>query len=464
MFYSFRLRLLLAFLGAVLVSLVVLLGLAWGQIRQFSRASKIEELQLRLKLLSQWVEPMSPDVKDALHQTSADMGVALWLVYGDDRPNFYVSDGYAIPEADLPQVQSALEMELTQPHAAARYAERGELFLATQPVITADGAPVLLVAVAPAASLESGWQHLLTATRGAMAVGLAISLGLALAVATSFARPVIRLTLAARRMAEGFYDDPPLPAGKDEMGRLTRSFDAMRGQVRQSQQRERDFLSGVSHDLKTPLAIIQGYASAITDGAASDDASRQRALLGIQRETERMGRLVAALLELARLQSGLVPFEPVAVDLAALARRMLADLSPHAQEKGLRFADELPAGLSAVRADAAQIERVLQNLLDNAVRFTPRGGVITVGGTNEDGGRVALWVQDTGPGIPPEALPRIFERFYQADAARSAGRQGSGLGLTIAHEIVVRHRGEIHAESQPGEGARFTLTLPRRLA
>lgn len=458
MLRSFRSRLLIAFLGVVLISLAVFLGLVWGQLRSYSRESKIEELRLRLKLSSLWVEPISPRVKDALHNTSVDMGMALWLVYGDDRPDFYVSDGYAIPEADVPRVQSALEKELQQQRAAAF--ELGGLFLVTQPVTTADKTPALLVAVMPVASLERGWMHLVTAMRDAALFGLAISLVLALLIAGSLARPVTRLTIAARRMADGIYDDPPLPAGKDELGRLTRAFDAMRQQVRQSQQRERDFLAGVSHDLKSPLAIVQGYANALSDGAASDDASRLRALSGIQREAERMTRLVATLLELARLQSGLVPFKPVAVDLAALSRRVLADLSPLAQEKGLHFVDELPARMPAIQADAAQIERVLLNLLDNAVRFTPQGGAITVGGSGEQGDRVSVWVQNTGTGIPPEALPHIFDRFYQADAARPTGRRGSGLGLTIAREIVIRHGGEIQAESQSGQGARFTITLP----
>jgi signal transduction histidine kinase len=241
-------------------------------------------------------------------------------------------------------VQSTLENELLQPHAAARYAERSGLFLVIQPVTTADQSPALLVAMTPAANLESGWMHLVTAMRGAALFGLVISLGLAFLLASSIARPITRLTTAAGRMAGGIYDDPPITAGKGELGRLTSAFEAMRQQVRQSQQRERDFLAGVSHDLKTPLAIIQGYASALSDGAASDDASRLRALSGIQRETERMARLIASLLELARLQSGLVPFKLVAVDLAALTRGVLADLSPQAQEKGCILWVRCPPG------------------------------------------------------------------------------------------------------------------------
>jgi len=473
MLRSFRSRLLIAFLGVVLISLAVFLGLVWGQIRSYSRASKIEELQLRLKLSSLWVEPMSPKVKDALHSTSADMGVALWLVYSDDRPDFYVSDGYAIPEADVARVQSALEKELLQPRAAAF--QRGSLFLVTQPVTTADKTPALLVAVTPVASLESGWMHLVTAMRGAALFGLVISLVLAFLLAGSLARPVIRLIAAADRMSQGIYDDPPLSAGKDELGRLTRAFDAMRQQVRQSRQRERDFLAGVSHDLKTPLTVIQGYAAALADGVATDEppssagqeSALRRAAVGIQREADRMARLIAALLELARLETGLTPFHPQPIDPTALARRALADLASQAAEAGVRLEDALPASLPVVDADPDQLERVLANLLENAVRYTPAGpstalrtgAAVTVSGGRGQAG-VAIWVEDAGPGIPEEALPRVFDRFYQADPARAAGRRGSGLGLAIAREIVLRHGGAITAENRPPRGARFTVTLP----
>ncbi len=453
---SHRARLLIAFLAVVLSSLALFMGLTLLQFGAYSRNARVQELRLRLKLLSSWVDPPSPQAKDALRGASAEWGAAL-LVYGGERqPRVYVSEGFAIPDADLARVKIILERELAFPRATTLTSE--DLTLILQPMNIADQTTGLLAAAIPSGNLIAGWQHLLDAMIPAALFGLIISTVLAVWLARSIARPVTRLTVAANRMAQGIFDDPPLPASRDELGHLTRAFDAMRVQVRDAQQRQRDFLTNVSHDLKTPLAIVQGYASALADGAADTESARQRALTGIQRETERMTRLIGALLELARLEAGLTPFHPVALDLAELARQVIADLAPPTE--GPRIVDALPPAFPTLQADPTQIERVLTNLLENALRFTPRDGVITVGGAVEPAGNIALWVQDAGPGIAPDALPHVFDRFYQADPARSTGRIGSGLGLTIAREIARRHGGDLTAASQPGQGARFTLTLP----
>lgn len=455
MLRSYRTRLLIAFLGVVLSSLTLFMGLTLSQFNNYNRQVKMQELHLRLKLMSGWVDPLSPQVEDALHSTSMELGAALLLVYSDERPRFYAADGYVIPDTDAAQVKAILDSEL--PRLRRATLNSGDLVIIIQPVMTADQTPALLAAVIPSTNLLTGWRHLLDSMLYVALFGLAVSLLLALLLSRSIARPVTRLIAAADRMAQGVYDDPPLPASDDELGRLTRAFNTMRDQVRQSQQSQRDFLTGVSHDLKTPLAIVQGYVSALADGTADDEATRQRALAGIQREAERMARLITALLELARLEAGLVPFKPVALDLAALARQVLADFD---SSHGARLKDELPSSLPVVQADPTQMERVLVNLLENALRFTPPDGVVTVGGSVERDNCVSIWVQDTGPGIPPEALPHVFDRFYQADPSRSTGRVGSGLGLTIAREIVTRHGGTIAAEGHLGHGARFTITLP----
>ncbi|MBI4674291.1 MAG: HAMP domain-containing histidine kinase [Chloroflexi bacterium] len=459
MLKSYRARLLLAFLGAILASLALFAALTLTQFVNYSRQTRLEELHLRLKLTSTWVEPLAPQTKDALHNVSADWGAALFLIYGDaTRARFYATDGYAIPDADAGRIKGILDRELVQPRAAQF--DSGDLVIVTQPVITADQTPALLAAVLPAANLTAGWRRLLDAMLYAALFGVILSLLLALIFSRSLARPVTRLIAASERIAQGVYDDPPLPADANELGRLTRAFNAMRERVRQAQQQQRDFLTNVSHDLKTPLAIAQGYASALADGAADDEDSRQRAFAGIQRETERMTQLIAALLELARLEAGLTPFKFVALDMTTLARQVLTDLAPQAQAQELKLLDELPAALPAIPIDALQMERVLVNLLDNALRLTPRGGAIRVGGAVQAENQIALWVQDSGPGIAPTALPHIFDRFYQADAARSPQRAGSGLGLTIAREIVMRHGGELSVANESGHGARFTILLP----
>jgi len=481
MLRSYRGRLLLAFLAVTLASLALFAGLTAAQVVRYSRQARAEELRMRLKLVSNWLDPGSPAGQEALHSLSADLSAALLVIYPDDRPRFYASDGYALSAADIAEARAvAADAALSlPPHASggrpATTLQRGGLAIAVQPLPLADGTTALLIAAEPAARLELGWRRLLDALAYAALLGLAGSLLLALLLARSISRPVNCLIAAADRVTQGVYDDPPLPAGDDELGRLTRAFNAMREQVRQSQQIQRDFLAGVSHDLKTPLTVIQGYAAALADGVATDEppssagqeSALRRAAVGIQREADRMARLIAALLELARLETGLTPFHPQPIDPTALARRALADLASQAAEAGVRLEDALPASLPVVDADPGQLERVLANLLENAVRYTPAGpstalrtgAAVTVSGGRGQAG-VAIWVEDAGPGIPEEALPRVFDRFYQADPARAAGRRGSGLGLAIAREIVLRHGGAITAENRPPRGARFTVTLP----
>ncbi|MEW5719020.1 MAG: HAMP domain-containing sensor histidine kinase [Chloroflexota bacterium] len=460
MWRSYRTRVLAAMLFVMLFALVLFTTLTLTQFNNYTRQTKTTEIQLRLKLLSPWVEPLSPTLKDALHNFSAEYGVAVMLVYADGRA-FIAPDGYALSDAQATRLKAALQNALTA--QTIRDFQTNELSILTQRVMAGDQIQAILAVAVPPTNLEAGTNRLLNTMRDAALVGGLIALILALLIARSLARPVTRLIAAADRMARGVYDDPPLPASQDELGRLTRAFNSMREQVQRARQSERHFLSGVSHDLKTPVAIVQGYVGALLDGTAADEASRQRALSGIQREADRMNALIASLLELARLEAGLTPFAPVAVDVRALARKTLDAFAPQANAKNVMLNDDLPATLPPLQADPTLLERVLANLLDNAIRFTPPGGAIALGGAAESDGVLRLWVHDTGSGIPPDALPHIFDRFFQVDPARSSERRGSGLGLAIAREIVQHHGGAINAESQVGQGTRFIVTLPLSL-
>ena len=175
-------------------------------------------------------------------------------------------------------------------------------------------------------------------------------------------------------------------------------------------------------------------------------------------QTERLGRLVDQLLDLSRLESGEVPFQVEVVPLAPLVSRVISEISMGRSISDVRIDDDVPPHLAA-EADAERIHQVLFNLVDNAVRFTPPGGEIRVT-ARPDGGRVHVSVTDTGVGISPEHLPRVFERFYRVDPARSRDDGGTGIGLAIARSIVEAHGGRIVAKSDPGHGSAFTFDLP----
>ena len=219
----------------------------------------------------------------------------------------------------------------------------------------------------------------------------------------------------------------------------------------------RDFISNISHELRTPLASLKALAETLQTRAFDDASAARRFLDMMGTEIDALSHLVSELLELARIESGRVALqlEPIApCDLITHAGERLR---LQAERAGLDLRVECPGDLPPVVADAERLEQVLANLIQNAVKFTPKGGVISVSADHEDG-RVRIWVKDTGVGISSEDLPRIFERFYKADQARSKG--GTGLGLAIAKHLVERHGGRIWAESQEGQGSTFFLTLP----
>ncbi len=227
----------------------------------------------------------------------------------------------------------------------------------------------------------------------------------------------------------------------------------------------RDFLANASHELKTPLAAVRGYAERLADAGAPDAASA-RAVEAILSNSKRLAALVEDLLELSRIESGVAPPRLEAVDAVELARRRLRDLDPRLRDAELSSCVE-GEGPLYVHADVRALEQVLDNLLDNAVKYTAAGGSITLAvGTNADagvggdGGRVRLEVRDTGSGIPARDLPRLFERFYRVDPSRSRALGGTGLGLSIAKHLAQSMGGEIGVESQLGRGSCFWLDLP----
>ncbi len=296
---------------------------------------------------------------------------------------------------------------------------------------------------------------------GAALVGAVLALLLATWLARSIGGPLSQMAAAAGRIAQGDYSQNLPVGGPKEVAALAASLNTMAAAVKASQKTQRDFLANVSHDLKTPLTSIRGFAQAIEEGAAEKPADVLRAATVIREESERLIRLVADLLDLAKLESETAPARAEPVDLAALVGALTERLAPRASEKGVQMELGRPLPAARVQGNADRLAQVIQNLLDNALKYTPAGGVVRVGLAGAQG-RVTLSVADSGPGIPAEDLDRIFERFYQVDRARgrSADAAGVGLGLAIVKEIVTRHGGAIRAESVVGIGTRFVVELP----
>ncbi len=229
-------------------------------------------------------------------------------------------------------------------------------------------------------------------------------------------------------------------------------------QVRRLETVRRDFISNISHELRTPLASLMAVVETLKDGAIEEPPVAQRFLTHMENELNSLTQMVQELLELSRIESGRVPLQIQPTDLYILIHSPVERLRPQAERVGLHLHVSLPEAAPAVRADAERIHQVVTNLVHNAIKFTAPGGVVTIFARAEED-EVVIAVTDTGVGILEEDLPRIFERFYKADRARSGG--GTGLGLAIVKHIVQGHKGRVWAESIEGVGSTFYFSLPR---
>ena len=239
-----------------------------------------------------------------------------------------------------------------------------------------------------------------------------------------------------------------------------RAFNSMAARVQASQKSQREFVANVSHEMKTPLTAIQGFAQALLDGTAETKEAQQKAAQVIYSESERMHRMVLDLLDLAKLDAGTADMKMSPVNMRVLLNSIAEKFAPQSKRAGVKIVTDIPADLPPLIADGDRMAQVFTNLVDNALKFTPQGGAITLRAFM-DMDMMNISVTDTGAGISQENLPHIFERFYQADPARRGGEAHSaGLGLAIVHEIVAAHGGRISVQSRKGAGTTMEVILP----
>jgi two-component system, OmpR family, phosphate regulon sensor histidine kinase PhoR len=231
--------------------------------------------------------------------------------------------------------------------------------------------------------------------------------------------------------------------------------------LKQAERIRRDFVANVSHELRTPITVIRGYAETLLSGALADDPERGERFLGIiNNHAQRLSTLISDLLSLSELEAGETVMKTESVSLEGAVQQVLQLLEFKTEQKGLTIVIQGLQGLPEVLADRGRLDQVLMNLLDNATKYSHEGGTVTVSGALE-GDLVRVWVRDTGVGIPGKDLPRLFERFYRVDEARSRERGGTGLGLSIVKHIVQAHGGSVDVQSTQGEGSEFSFTLQK---
>ncbi len=305
------------------------------------------------------------------------------------------------------------------------------------------------------AYLQRTTAALVLAGIGAVIVALLVGVWLA----RTLTRPLRALTAAAHRIAGGDLEQVVTVQSADEIGELAAAFNRMSREVARANQARKQMTADVAHELRTPLTVIGGYIESMRDGVL--EATPER--LGvIYSEIERLQRLVGDLRTLSQADTGELKLEVQPVSPAELLQQVQAAFAHQAAQKGVALSVEAERALPAFGADEIRLMQVLGNLVANALRYTPAGGQIVLGAIASSDRHVSLTVRDTGPGIAPEDLPFIFDRFYRADKARATENGESGLGLAIAKAIVEAHGGTLTVDSTLGQGSTFVIQLPQR--
>ena len=458
-----RLLLIYLFLGAVgLGGLILWTGLRL-QIASLSQMQHDLEQQaelvanaFRYPLEERGDEANSPAMQSLLHQYAQDTEGRLTLVdakyrvlFSSDSRVEVNSVGHYPEFRDGPGGHGYYDVRWDEAYGGKR------LFVAV-PVISEDGQAVAFVQLSIPMTLVYHRTGQIWLSLGAAGAVLLLCTALAsLLLAHQITKPIQSLTTVTEAMAAGDLNHQLQPAGPDEIRRLGQAFNHMAQRVRDTLDRQNAFVADAAHELRSPLTGIRLRLDMLQ--SHQDPGLTQRYLGQMQREVDHLRRLVDHLMALSTLDAGdNPPASPL--DLAPLLYDLADEMGPLVQVAGLRLAVDVPPHLPPVQINADQMRAVIRNLLDNAIKYTPRGGAINVSARAEQ--RVIISVSDTGIGIPATSLPHIFERFYRVDKARSRQQGGAGLGLALVRSIIEARGGQVQVRSQPGQGSVFTVLLP----
>jgi signal transduction histidine kinase len=482
-------RLTLGFASVVALTLLLVTVFVLNRLSDEFRTQQVADLRSRTALISQYVEALNRDKAMGLPVVSAD-NVVNPLVYDALTTGDYAAFmADRLAEAD---VDVALGLPPTGGDAAPFVpATNGEFHVAvgapSRPGMTKES-----IAAAPLVrpALQSKYPYVIvvrlsnpytfrqtaidnvttvTAAVGVLALGIAVIVAAAMALRVT--TPLRRLTEASRALAEGQLGSriprADVRAGSSELVALTMQFNAMADQleasvamIRRDRDRGRDFLADVSHELRTPIAALLTFNELLTQGAGDDPAARAEFLNNSRVQLERLDWLAQNLLELSKLDSGLVLLDLRPDDLRAAVESAVEQAGPAARRRRVALHLEPAPAPIRLRHDPQRIGQVVTNLVGNAIKFTEPGGTVHVRVVPAGDGGARIEVADTGVGIEPAELPRIFDRFYRGSRANEARGSGSGLGLAIVRSIVDMHRGTVEVVSRLGAGTTFTVTLP----
>lgn len=405
-------------------------------------------------------------VAEALNELGRQQDVRILILSTDGYIVYDTATGEQFSGTQIeipPSTETDIQRGFVAWEPSAEFPDQDITFVtASQRFVTGSGSevPFRIVLAVETATIAGAWLGLLPGLLLAALVAIPLATIVAAGLARQVAQPVKKLTAASEAMARGDFDQRVQVGRDDEIGRLARSFTTMTERVGQRDAQMRALLANVSHDLKTPMTSITGYAQSLTDGTAdAGDAARVGEI--IRDEAQHVNALLADLLYLGEIDAGQIITRREDVPLEPLVARCVRRIEPVAQARGVEVGVDVADDAVLRGVDPEKLERALTNVLDNAAKFTPAGGDITVRGWRENGAmppRVHCEIANSGSRIAAEDLPRVFERFYRGDRSRRTA-SGSGLGLAIARELVELNGGHIAARSDDA-GVVFEMLLP----
>jgi len=479
-----RLRLSLSHLAVLLIGMALAGVLVWLSVERLYLNTQRENLLAQARLTAaamqesslplESTEPylQSLNVAPGIHsRLLGDQGavlIGLPLTEGDVSVQAPLAENSAfVPPDELlqrPEIQQALK---GKPETAVRRvisAEGRRVLYAAAPVYKGSGEIAGIVYLAtplPASGLPS---NLLSQLASAVIAAALLAGLVGVFLAGSIARPLENLDRSVAAVATGDLDQTvPADSHIQELDNLGTSFNQMTTSLRKSNQAKNAFIADVTHELRTPLTVIKGTVETLEDGAIDDLEGRGDLLDSMQRETDRLIRMVNDLLVLTRADAGALNLDIHSLDLVELARSRCEYLTPLAARRQVKLevikADSDAKQAHSVLGDADRLAQVFDNLLDNAIRHAPLDSTVAIM-LQRTGKEIQCTVKDQGSGIPPEHLPYIFERFYRVETARDRQSGGSGLGLAIVRSLVLAQNGRITAASDEGQGTAITFWLP----
>ena len=362
------------------------------------------------------------------------------------------------------EVKQVFQGKIISKRGFSNYFDEPMLFTAV-PIVVEEKVLGAVFVYSPLAGISSTLVELKQLLFYAALIAISLTFILSFTLSKRFSKPLKIMKQIAVNMAHGDFEERVNIKSDDEVGQLARSFNYLANRLKstinslqEKEEQQRRFVADVSHELRTPLTSIQGFVKALRDGVYESEVDKEEYYTIVLGEVKRLIRLVNDLLDLSQIELGQIKMDLKELDLKPVINNSVRNLIPKIKEKELDIKIDLADELPVVAADKDRIEQVLINLISNAIDFTPQQGEIKIN-IQEGVKKIAVTVEDTGPGIPEEDLNSIWNRFHKVDKSRSREKGGTGLGLSIVREIIRQHQGQVWVENKEEKGAKFGFSL-----